>query len=145
MRCSLFSLICRKRKQRLDGVLLRDSCATCYLSTMVMIPFPKDLPSLAMQTRTSRVLPGCTSRNMLGGNLPTFTGPCMLVGSSLLLSTLRAPGIRAQVRNGRMATLTTISCGHMKKSRVAIREDVCPSLAMATMTSRCSIPASTTG
>ena len=76
----------------------------------------------------------------------------MLVGSSPLLSTLRAPGIRAQVRNGRMATSTTISSSNMTKSWVAIGEDVCPSLPLVTMTSpwaimssRWSAPASTPG
>ena len=145
MWCSLLSLICRKRKQHLVGALLRDLRATGSPSTVVMIPFLKDLPSLAMQAGTSRVLLACSSPSMLGGNLLTCTSPSMLVGSIPLLSMLRAPSIRAQVRNGRMATLTTISSSNMKKSQVAIREDIYPSLPMATMTNRCSMPSSTTG
>ena len=135
MQCSLLFFICRKRKKHLAGALLRDSRATRCLGTMVTIPFLKDLPSPAMQTGTSWDLPACTSLSMLGGNLPIFTIPSMLVRSSPLLSMLRAPGIRAQVRNGRMATLTTTSNNHMRRSRVAIRKDICPSLPMATMTS----------
>jgi len=96
MRCSLLSLICRKRKQRLAEALLRDLRTTRSPSTMVTIPFLKDLPSLAMQAGTNRVLLACTSPSMLGGNLPTCTSPSMLVGSSSLFSMLRAPGIRAQ-------------------------------------------------
>ena len=89
---------------------------------------------------------------MLVGNLIACTSLSMLVGSSTPLSMLRAPGIRAQVRNGSMATSTTISSSHMKKSWVAIREDICPSLPIATMTSpwaimssRWSAPTSTIG
>ena len=76
----------------------------------------------------------------------------MLAGSSLLLSTQKAPGNRAQVSNGSMATSTTINSIPMKKFQVATREDVCPSLFVAimisqwvTITSRWSIPASTPG
>jgi hypothetical protein len=110
------SLICRERRKHITGALLQDLHTTRSPGTMVMIQFPKDLPSLTMQARTSRVLPACTSPSMLDRNLPTYTSPSILVGGSPLLSTLSAPGIRAQVRNGRMATSTTISSSTMKKS-----------------------------
>ena len=139
MWCSLLSLICRKSKQRLAGVLLRDSRATRCLSTMVTIPFSKDLPSPTMQTGTSQDFLACTS-------------PSMLAGSSPLLNTLRAPDSRAQVSTSNKGTSTTINSSPMKKFQAATREDVCPSLPVAimisqwtTMTSRWSIPASTPG
>jgi hypothetical protein len=102
-----------------------------------MIQFRRDRPSPAMQAGTSQDLPICTSSSIM-------------VGSSLLLSTLRAPSIRTQVRNGRMATSTIINNNNMKKSRVTIREDVCPLPMVTTMTNpwaimsrRWSAPAST--
>ena len=58
----------------------------------------------------------------------------MLGGNNLLRIIGRVPGIRAQVHNGRVATLTTISSSQMRRSLVATREDACPSLLVASMT-----------
>jgi hypothetical protein len=77
-------------------------------------------PSSACR-RTSRDLPVCTNLDMLGGsNLP-----CII---------WRVPGIRARARNGKTATLTTTSNSSMRRFPVASREDACPSLLAASMT-----------
>jgi len=75
-----------------------------------------------MQVGTSRDLLVCTNLDMLGG-------------SSLLRIIQRVPGNRAQVGNDRMTILTTTSCSPMRRSLVATRENACPSLLMASMTS----------
>ena len=105
----------------------------------MMTQFLKDRLLLAMQAGISWALLACTS-------------PSMLVGSSPLLNTLRAPSNRGQASSGTMATLTTINNNYMKMFQVATREDVCPSLPVAimisgwaTMTSRWIMPTSTLG
>jgi len=58
----------------------------------------------------------------------------MLGGSNLLLIIGRVLGNRAQVGNGRMAILITTSSSLVRRSPAASREDACPSLLVASMT-----------
>ena len=139
MRWILLSLIYMSRRQPLTEVPLQDWLAIHSPGVMAMIWFRRDWLLPAMQARISWDPPACIN-------------PSMLVGSSSLLSTLRSPGSRAQVSNGNMETLTTISSSHMKKFQAATREDICPSLPIATMispwaimSSRWSTPTSTLG
>ena len=134
---------------------LQGSLITRSLITMEMTPFQKALSSLATQDLIKQDLPRCTFLSMqarTSRDPPTCTNLSMLVGSSPLLSTLRAPRSRAQVINGNMATSTTINSSPIKKFQAATREDVCPSLPVATMispwaimTSRWIMPTSTLG
>ena len=73
-----------------------------------MTQFQRDRLSLAMQARIS-------------WDLPAYTSLSMLVRSSPLLSTQRAPSNRAQVSNGSMAISTTINNNPIKKFQVATR------------------------
>ena len=61
--------------------------------------------------------------------------PRYLGGSNLLLIIQRVPGNRAQVGIGRTTILTTTSSNLLRRSAAATREDVCPSLLVASMTS----------
>ena len=135
----LSSSICRFWKQLLAEVPLQGWLATHSLGTTMMTQFLKDRLLPAMQAGISQSLLACTS-------------PSMLVGSSPLLNTLRAPDSRAQVSTSKKETSTTINSNPMKKFQAATREDICPSLPVAimisqwaTMTSRWSIPALTPG
>ena len=122
----------RLRRQHLAEVLLQGSLIIRSLDIVAMTLFQKDRRTPDMRAGTNRDLPGCTS-------------PIKLVGINHPHITLKATGNKVQASNGTTETSTTTSSNTMKKFRVAIREDVCLSLPVATLISRWIILASTPG
>ena len=102
------------------------------LDIMALTQFQKDRHTLAMLAGTNQDLPVCTRlSNLVGINHP--------------LNTLKAPSNMVQASSGTSETLTTTSNNTMKKYQVTTREDVCLSLAEATITNRWSTTATTIG